>query len=226
MKQLTPKNLIFLIGFVLFVWIGSKINFSALTGSPNQFFTLVQFFGPIAGGVLGPVFGFLTVLVANAIGLITRNTSIGLVDVLRLLPLAGAAVYFGMKEKKTSALVALIAMAVFVLHPVGRQVWFFSLFWTIPMISAFFPKILLLRSLGATMTAHAIGGAIWVWTIPMTADMWIALIPVVIFERALFTLGIAGSYIGTTTLLDKFEQWTGIDLVELERKYALFKVKG
>ena len=104
----------------------------------------------------------------------------------------------------------LIAIAAFVLHPVGRQVWFYSLFWTIPVIIKLLPQKysgnLLFKSLGATFTAHSVGTMAWIWTVPMTAEQWIMLIPVTAFERLLFALGIAGSYIIVNTVLDAIIQ--------------------
>src|SRR3990172_1095426 len=47
------------------------------------------------------------------------------------------------------------------LHPIGRTVWFYSIYWLIPLIVwPFRNNFLLARSLGATFTIHAVGGAI------------------------------------------------------------------
>ena len=51
-----------------------------------------------------------------------------------------AAYYFGSKKRNLSIIVPIIAIAAFILHPVGREVWFFALFWTIPIIAKILPK--------------------------------------------------------------------------------------
>ena len=63
----TTKRLVFIALFALFAFITQRINFSGLVGAENQFFTVFQFFGPIAGAFLGPVVGVIAVFVAVAI---------------------------------------------------------------------------------------------------------------------------------------------------------------
>ena len=219
----TSTKLVFAAVFVLLVFVSNKINFSALVGAKNQFFTLFQFFGPIAGGILGSFVGAAVVLAASAINLLlniaTNNVAIEPLVLLRLLPMVFAAYYFGSKKRSLSLIVPIIAIALFNLHPVARQVWFYSLFWTIPIIAKFFQHRLLARSLGATFAAHSVGGAIWVWSVPMTPEMWIALIPVVIVERVLFAIGIAGSFIAANTMLAKVE--ANVPLVAVDKRYVL-----
>ena len=203
----TKKRLVFVAIFTALVFIGNKINFSPLIGAENQFFTLFQFFGPIAGGFLGSAFGVIAVLFAELIDFFVSGKEVMLINILRLTPMLFAAYYFGSKKRNLSVIVPVIAIAAFVLHPVGRQVWFFSLFWAIPIIAKLLPQKysgnVISKSLGATFTAHSVGGAIWIWTVPMTAAQWVALIPIVIYERTLFASGIAISYIAFNALMDK-----------------------
>src|SRR3989338_5478067 len=154
----TKKRLVFVAIFTALVFVGNKINFSVLVGAENQFFTLFQFFGPIAGGFLGSVFGVIAVLFAELIDFFVSGKDVMLLNILRLTPMLFAAYYFGAKKKSLSIIVPLIAIAAFILHPVGRQVWFFTLFWTIPIIARILPKkysmSVPLKSFGATFTAH------------------------------------------------------------------------
>ena len=133
-KLITTKGLMFLLIFSILVFIGDRINFSRLVGAQNQFFTLFQFFGPVAGAFLGPVVGVLSVLIAEVASKISTHSAFDLVTILRLTPMLFAAWYFGTKKDKLSFIVPLIAIFAFVVHPVGRQVWYFTLFWTIPLI--------------------------------------------------------------------------------------------
>ena len=56
-KNFTTKKLIFFSIFMVLSFFAQRVNFSALVGAENQFFTLFQFFAPVAGIFLGPVFG-------------------------------------------------------------------------------------------------------------------------------------------------------------------------
>ena len=139
--------------------------------------------------------------------------------------------YAGERKYSVGILVPLLAIGLFVLHPVGREVWFFSLYWLIPIVISVLPATysqnLVLKSFGATFTAHAVGGALWVWTVPMTAAAWVTLIPIVAFERSLFALGIAGSYIAVNSVLDyvveKFKVALPSSVLFLNEKWALLK---
>jgi len=228
-KIFTAKRLIFITIFTVLVLIGKNVNFSPLIGADNQFFTLFQFFGPIAGGFLGSVFGVIAVLFAQLVDFFIVGKEFTLINILRLSPMLFAAYYFGSKKKNLSILVPIIAIAVFILHPVGREVWYFSLFWTIPIIGKLLPKKIsesvISRSLGATFTAHAVGGAFWIWTVPMTAGQWITLIPIVIYERILFAAGIGISYVIFNASFDKMLELFKIkipaDVLKLEKKFTL-----
>ena len=223
MKKFSASaKVFFVVLFVALVFLSSRVNFSELVGKPNQFFTLFQFFGPVAGGILGPVAGALVVFgsvtASFVVSLFSGNASFDVVAVLRLLPMVFAAWYFGTKKRSLSVIVPLVAIVLFLVHPVGRQVWFFPLiFWLIPVVVRFFPNRLFLRSLGSTFTAHAVGGAIWVWTVPMTPEAWIALIPVVIVERLLFASGIAISFVVVNTLLAGVE--SRVPFISVDKKY-------
>ena len=133
-KLMTKKGIFFLLIFSLLAFVGDKINFSKLIGAESQFFTLFQFFGPIAGAFLGPVVGVLSVLIAEISSKLANHASWDLVSILRLTPMLFAAWYFGAKKDRLSIAVPTLAIIAFIVHPVGRQVWYFSLFWTIPIL--------------------------------------------------------------------------------------------
>ena len=207
----TTKRLVFIALFAVFAFITQRINFSGLIGAENQFFTLFQFFGPIAGAFLGPVVGVIAVFLAEMSDFLIVGKEATLVNVIRLAPMLFATYFFAtmnssQRTKTFKIFVPLAAILLFVLHPVGREAWFFSLYWTIPIIAVLLPKkysnSIIARSLGATFTAHAVGGALWIWTVPMTAAQWIGLIPIVAYERLLFAAGIGISYVALNFALD------------------------
>ncbi len=223
------KKLIFVALFVVIAFFAQRINFSPVIGAEKQYFTLFQFFGPIAGAFLGSVFGVIAVLAAELINFFVVGKEAALINIMRLAPMLFAVYYFGSEKKNLNVIVPLIAIVLFVLHPVGRQAWFYSLFWTIPIIVRLLPgkysMCVPLRSLGATFTAHSVGSALWVWTVPMTAGQWIALIPITAFERLLFAAGIGITYVTFNALLDKildvFKIKVPGDVLRIDKRFTV-----
>jgi hypothetical protein len=227
---ITGKRILFLALFSVLVLIANQINFSAVWGAKNQYFTLFQFFGPIAGSFLGPFIGVGAVLIAQLSDMLLFGKAFDFISVFRLTPMLFAAAYFGLQAKKNfnfSAIIPLIAMALFVLHPVGRTVWFYSLYWLIPVIvSVFFKNNLFFRSLGSTFTAHSVGSIVFLYTIPMPAEAWVALIPIVAVERLAFALGISISFIAFTSVLAKLENFIPSNVLSIDKKYTLRSMLG
>jgi hypothetical protein len=168
--------------------------------------------------------------------MIVIGKEFSMINIIRLSPMIFAAIYFALMIRRKLPInkiimiaIPAVCMTLFMLHPVGRTVWYFSLYWTIPIIAALLPESwkgqLFFRSYGSTFTAHAVGGAAWIYTIPMPAEAWIGLIPVVAYERFLFGLGIAVSYVVFNTVLDYVVETFNIpDSVIVEKKYALRKL--
>lgn len=219
----TTKKLIFLLLFSVLVLIGYQINFSAVLGTEQQYFTFFQFFGPIAGAFLGPIVGVASVLVAEVINFLFVGKEFNWINLFRLTPMLFAAYYFGTRKARLSAAIPIVCMALFMLHPVGSQAWYFSLYWLIPALARFLPKRLFAKSLGATFTAHAIGSTIFLYTIPTVPELWIMLIPVVAFERFLFASGISISYVLMNTFLAKVEHLVPAEVVSINQDYVLSK---
>ena len=229
-KQIfTKKRIIFLLLFFVLVLIGKKINFSSIIGADSQFFTLFQFFGPIAGSFLGPIFGIISVFFAQLADFIIVGKEWQLINIIRLLPMLFGVYYFGSKRRYWGAVIPAICMILFILHPVGREAWLYSLFWLIPILGKVLPEKapgrLFFRSYGATFTAHAVGSVVWLYTVPMQAGQWLSLIPVTAYERFLFGLGIAGSFVVFNTVLDyavvKWKISVPSKVLFLDRRYTL-----
>ena len=226
----TAKRIMFFALFAVLVLIAKQINFSSIIGADQQYFTLFQFFGPIAGSFLGPFIGAGAVLASQLGDMLLFGKAFDFVSVFRLTPMLFAAAYFGLQAKKKfnfGSVIPLIAMALFVLHPVGRQVWFYSLYWLIPVIATvFFKNNLFFRSLGSTFTAHSVGSIVFLYTIPMPAEAWLALIPIVAVERIAFALGISVSFVAFTTVLAKLENFIPSNVISIDKKYALQNMLG
>jgi len=219
------QKLWFVLVFGAAALLAMQINFSRVLGAENQYFTLFQFFGPVAGGFLGPFAGVTSVLIAQIANAFLVPKQLVLVDYLRFAPMLFAAFYFGAKARQDwiKAAVPLAAMALFWVHPIGSQAWAYALFWLIPIACAFvFKNSLFAKSLGATFTAHSIGSVIWIYSLPSTASFWLALFPIVIYERLLFASGIMLSFVAMNSLLLRLENKLPKGVLRLDARYSVF----
>ena len=216
------KKIIFFAIFSVLGLIALQIPVNFLAGSKVKF-TLFDLFAPASGAFVGSVFGIFTVLTAQIVNIFMHGTIVDKGVIIRLFSTLFAIWFFALptssfwgakrlqNQLKTSQdsgqarmtvfnnllfLVPALAIISFNLNPIGRSVWFYSLFWLVPyLVWPLRERFLIARSLGATMTAHAVGGAIWIWAFSLPASVWISLIPIVIVERMIFAMGISANYI-------------------------------
>lgn len=198
---MNKKQILFSIIFTILGLAAFQVTVNKIVGS-GQSFTLFELIGPTGGMFLGPILGAVSAFVVRALNVIIFHQKLDLLTVIRFLPAMLAAVYFGTKTKKT-AIIFPICIVLFLLNPIGRQAWAYSLIWLIPFAATFFKKRLILNSLGATFTAHAVGSVIFLYTFGLTPAIWMSLIPVVFIERGVFTIGIWASCLVLNTVLDK-----------------------
>ncbi len=208
------------VGFVLL-----QIPFTNIVGS-GQSFSLFDFFAPTVGALLTSVWGAVSVIFVKLINALVTEQTLDTATVIRFFPLALAALYFGMRKYKTLvAIIPLICMILFIMHPEGRQAWYYSLYWLIPIIASFVKRSLVLNSLGATFSAHALGSIAFLYAFNLPAEIWIALIPIVFLERMLFACGIAVSYVVMNTVADKLAATLSIRTLKrmVQPKYVASK---
>lgn len=200
-KYLTKKNLLFIIIFTVLGFIALQIPITQLEGSKAKFM-LYDAFAPIAGAFIGSLPGVVAVFLMQFVNFLVHGAIIeDAGTIIRFLPMLFATLYFAQKGK-FNIIIPVLAIIAFLINPIGRSVWYFTLFWIIPIVAYFFrDRFLLARALGATFTAHAVGGAFWIWIFALPAPVWISLIPVVAIERALFALGICVSFVLVNNLL-------------------------
>lgn len=194
-------NLLFISLFTIIGLLALQVPISNLAGSKVSF-TLFDLFGPIAPAFIGTVPGIISVFVVQILNFLFHGAAVqDAGTIIRFFPMLFAAWYFSKKSKLT-LLIPIIAIIAFVFHPIGKTVWYFGLFWTIPLLAYLIrDRFLLARSLGATFTAHAVGGALWIYAFNLPANVWTSLIPIVITERIIFAVGISAAYILMTNLL-------------------------
>ena len=205
-QYFTKRNILFIVIFTILGFIALQIPIAQLEGSKAKFM-VYDAFAPVAGAFIGSLPGVVAVFLMQFVNFLAHGAVIEDVGtIIRFLPMLFAVLYFTRKDK-FNLIIPMLAIIAFVIHPIGRTVWYFALFWTIPIIAYFLrDKFLMARALGATFTAHAVGGALWIWFFALPASVWISLIPVVALERSFFALGICVSFILVNNLLAFLEK--------------------
>lgn len=225
-QYFTKRNILFIAIFALVGFIALQIPVAQVWGSKVKF-TVYDAFAPIAGAFIGSIPGVIAVFLMQFFNFLAHGAHIeDAGTITRFLPTLFAALYFA-KKGKFNLVVPAIAIVAFVVHPIGRTVWYFSLFWTIPIVAYFFrDKFLLAQALGSTFTAHAVGSALWIWVFSLPAPVWNSLIPVVAMERILFTLGIATSFVLVNNLLCLAEKKHILNLrFRINQKYLMHPLR-
>jgi len=201
MKLFTKQNILFILIFAVLGFLALQVPVAQLAGSKAKF-TLFDAFGPLAGAFISSLPGVIAVFLMQLANFLAHGAKI--IDVgavIRFFPMFFAVLYFARKSKWIVA-VPIIAIIAWNMNPIGRSVWYFSLYWLIPVACHFLrDRFLLARSLGATMTAHSVGGALWIWFFALPKAVWVALIPVVAAERLMFAVGITLMYLVVSNVL-------------------------
>ena len=202
----TNKKISFIVLFCILGIAALQVPITRLAGSKSTF-TLFDLFGPIATAFIGTTAGVISVFFMQFANFLIHGAKV--VDagtIIRFFPMLFAAWYFG-KKHPLQLIVPIAAIIAFTTHPIGKDVWYFSLYWLIPIFCYFIRShSIVARSLGATFTAHAVGGALWIYAFNLPRTVWDALIPVVAIERLVFALGIAGAYIIFNNILNYVAQ--------------------
>lgn len=202
MQKITKKKVLFVVIFVALGLAISQIPISPIVGS-KQSFTPFEFLGPTSGMFLGAWPAAISVFFVKLFNVLIKHQAFDITTLIRFFPMMLAAIYFGIaKSKKIILAIPLLCIILFVLHPEGRQAWYFSLYWLIPVVCFFKKDRLVLNALGSTFTAHAIGSTAFLYAFNLPAPIWIGLIPVVLMERALFCAGIWVFYLAINSVLD------------------------
>lgn len=229
MKNILKNKLISISLFITLGFFALQIPLTQIYGTAGKF-SLFDSFAPIAGAFLGSIPGIFAVLGMRIVDYAIHGTEIDKGMIIRLFPVVFGAIYFVNKKKfeKLNIIIPVISIIAFNLHPVGRSVWFFSLYWLIPIAMHFFKdKSLFARSLGATFAQHSVGGALWIWFLNMPAELWIALIPIVAIERFAIAVGMSGSFLAFNNIFGELSNYLkkkNINLnLQINKKYLFRK---
>ncbi len=193
--KIKKESVVGLAVFVALGFLALQIPINNLAGSGAKF-TLFDLFAPVSGAFLGTPLGIAAVFLMQVVNLMFHGfANFDRGTIIRLFPILFG-VWFFSKRSGNLLVIPLLAIISFNLNPVGRSVWYYSLFWTIPfLVYPVVKKSLVARSLASTFIAHSAGGAIWIWAFNLPAQVWTSLVPITALERSIMTLGICASYI-------------------------------
>lgn len=216
--HLSRKELIGIFVFSLILILSTKIPFAKVEGS-RGYFTLFDFAAPTTLAFLGTIPGIIAIAIVQIANIILNGTQqIDAVAIVRLFPIFFGAIYFQQKNK-TNILLPIAAIILFILNPIGQQVWYYALFWTIPLFAYVLRnRFVFARALGATFTQHAVGGVLWLYLIPTTADYWNKLIPLVLSERLMIAIGMVAFFVFFKELINFMKEKKIISLNIFDRK--------
>lgn len=216
------KKILFVVLFAILGFVALQIPVSNLAGSKATF-NLFDAFSPTAGAFLGSIPGIIAVFLMKAFDFLIKGAQVQDIGTLiRFVPPLFAVIYFA-KRGKLNLIIPVLAIIAFNLHPIGRSVWYYSLYWLIPIVCNFFHgRSLIARSLGATFTAHAVGGALWIYFFNLPQAVWIGLIPIVALERTFFAVGMALAYIFLTNVIYILEKkkFPQLSQLHIQKEYV------
>ncbi|MDW8033770.1 MAG: hypothetical protein RMI79_02285 [Nitrososphaerota archaeon] len=221
LKKITKVKLILIIPKVLFTvffmalfMVLTKIKFWPIFGTESSF-SFGAIFGPVIPRFLNVYWGASAIMLSRILGFAIGYYKMGdisnlakfLASWLTFVPIIASGIYFAkvFKGDKRLIVIPLLSILMFLLHPIGREVWYYSLFWTLPIIIAFLkPRIdslirnhvvqVYVYSVGSSFTDHAIGSILYLYLSNIPSWAWIQAIPFTPVERAIFAAGITFFY--------------------------------
>jgi hypothetical protein len=205
--------------FSLLFLVLTKIKFAPILGTKMKF-SLSVFFGPTLAKIFGINYGTGIIVLTHLIGLLLGIYKIKATkDFFTFFPIIFSGFYFTkiFKGERKLILLPSICIFLFICHPIGREVWFYSLFWLIPILISLFKenldkflKIPVFKiygySLGTAFTDHAVGSVIYLYLLKIPANFWVQAIPNTILERLLIAGGISFFYLFELALIKLLEK--------------------
>lgn len=224
--------------FVVLGFLALQVPINNLAGSGAKF-TLFDLFAPTAGAFLGSWFGIIAVFLMGVFNLLFHGLSgVDRGGIIRLFPILFGVWFFALHSRSGQAhsplgqarlnkmmlIVPILSIISFNVNEVGRSVWYYSLFWTIPLfVYPAVKKSLVARALASTFVAHSVGGAIWIWAFNLPASVWQGLVPVTALERSIMALGIAASYVLMNNVLVVLKNRKLLPQTTIDKKYLFIK---
>jgi len=174
-----------LLGSFIAMFCAYFIPFTKIWGALHSSFSWSSIVAPVAGYHCGLLSIFSIVFFKSF--LISPKLLLSML--FKRLPLLISSWAFSFPSWINSFFIPFVCMILFVIHPVGSVVFYYSFYWFIPMMLYFMPASVYSRSLSATFVAHAIGSIVWLYFKNIGVETWQLLMPIVIIERILMASG-------------------------------------
>ncbi len=203
------KKVLGLIILSTLIFLGSFLKISFGLGGYKFFFSGINFFVPLVGSILSlPIASFFVGLL-----FFIKKMTLGGMITLGLPTIVATLTWgtmFRLEKQKTVFIelancffrfvLPIIAIILFILHPIGQQAFIYSFYWLIPVALYLLQKFnihdsIFTKALTTTFIAHAIGSLMWLYLVPMTSVQWLSLIPIVAVERLVFACGMSLGYL-------------------------------
>lgn len=198
------------IGIVGSFIIAIKTPLFFMVGSWATVFSAVSTISPLSGYFGGAFGGMLYLAFRLAWHLFFSPTHVGMSWLINIVPGWCSTMFWSFPPVIGSVFVPVIALCLFVMHPVGGQAFVYALLWLIPIAlyacryaknkigNTFFAQ-----ALCATFVAHAVGSVMWLYGMPaMKPELWILLTPIALAERFFFAVGITLARLLVINLVD------------------------
>jgi hypothetical protein len=177
----------------VFIVLMCTLKISYIWGSAGASFSLGNSIRPLIG-----LYGGLPGIVLYAAYYILKGFWFGTYFMNPLflhIPTMCSALYWAWDSWIIKVGIPIVCIILFMIHPVGSQALFYTLFWLIPLAIYLLPqKNVLLHALASTFIAHAVGSVLWLYWIPMNPELFVGLIPIVLIERLVFATGMTLTY--------------------------------
>lgn len=180
--------------------LSTGIKFSFIVGSRRLFFSAINITGPLVGHYTG-LGSFLFMVVRKK--LTTFHSLVSLFEgglfnpLVYYIPTLIASGYWFGTSRFIRVGLPLLCMILFIIHPIGHQAFFYSLFWLIPMAIHSLPRQNpFTEAVGTTFLAHGVGSVLMLYSAPLPVEYWLGLMPVVVVERLLFASGMTLVFYG------------------------------
>ncbi len=193
--------------FTSVLCLSSLFKVNLIWGSKAAFFSAFNLVGPLSGACgnftfISIIFGLLTIIKAFFTGAIHNSL------LAYHIPTMFASAYWRSAAWILRCGVPLLCMALFIIHPVGNQAFFYTSYWLIPIILYYLPYTnTFLTALGSTFVAHAVGSVLWLYLLPLQSELFIMLMPVVAIERLLYASGMTLLYTAGTYTKYLYASW-------------------
>jgi hypothetical protein len=189
--------------FSVVLLLAHLAKFNIIWGSCRAFFSASQIVGPLAGLYGGFVSIALLYFVKDLIKGLFFGSSL-LSPLSFHIPTFFSGAYWASNSFIVRFFVPAFCIILFLIHPVGSQAWFYTLYWLIPLVIYMMPrKMVFFDALASTFIAHAVGSVIWLYWLPLKPELFWALMPIVILERILFASGMTLTY----CLIENAKRW-------------------